>query len=87
MHQFAHQVFDITADVTGLAELCRVRFHKRHLDQIGNMFDQVRFADTGRADQDHVLLDVFNFLRAVRILFLQPPEVIGVVVMIANRNR
>jgi len=33
------------------------------------------------------LLDVFNFLRPVRIFFLQPPEVVGVVVMIANRNR
>ena len=33
------------------------------------------------------MLDVFNFLSAVRILFLEPPKVIGVVVMIANRNR
>ena len=33
------------------------------------------------------MLHVFNFLSAARILFLQPPKVIGVVVMIANRNR
>ena len=51
------------------------------------MFDQICFADAGRSDQDHVLLDVFNFLGAVWILFLEPPKVIGVVVMIANRNR
>jgi hypothetical protein len=87
VHQLAHQIFDVTADVTGLAELCRVRFHKRHLDQVGDVFDQIRFADACRSNEDHVLLNVFNFLSAVRIFFLQPSEVIGVVVMIANRNR
>jgi len=51
------------------------------------VFDQIRFADAGWSNQDHVLLDVFNFLSAVRILFLEPAKVIGVVVMIANRNR
>ena len=87
MHQLAHQILHVATDVTGLAELRRVRLYKRHLDQIGDVFDQIRFADARRSDQDHVLLHVFNFLSAVRILFLQPPKVIGVVVMIANRNR
>ena len=33
------------------------------------------------------MLDIFNFLSAVRILFLEPPEIVGMVVMIANCNR
>src|SRR5436309_7403096 len=29
-------------------------FYKRHLDQVGDVFDQIRFADPGRPDQDHI---------------------------------
>jgi len=87
VYQLAHQILHVATNVTGLAELRRVRFHKRHLDQIRDVFDQICFADTRRSNQDHVLLDVFNFLSAIRILFLESPEVIGVVVMIANCNR
>src|SRR5207253_4323547 len=37
--------------------------------------------------QDDVLLCVFRFFRARGILFLQPAQVIDVIVMIANRDR
>ena len=84
VHQFAHQIFHIAADITGLAELSRVRLHKGHLDQIGDVFDQICFADPGRPDQDHVLLDVFDLLRPPGIFLLQPAQIIGMVVMIAN---
>ena len=51
------------------------------------MFDQVGFANAGRPNQDHILFDVFDLLRAVRILFFKPAQVVRMVVMIANRNR
>ena len=51
------------------------------------MFDQIRFADPGRPDQDHILLDVFDLLRPPGVFFLKPAQVIGVVVMVANGNR
>src|ERR1043166_10006305 len=44
-------------------------------------------SDVCSSDLDDVLLNVFNFLSPVRILFLEATEVIGVVVMIANGNR
>ena len=32
VHQLAHEIFHVAANVPGLAELGRVRFHERHLD-------------------------------------------------------
>ena len=87
MHQLANQVFDVPADVASLAELGRVGFYKRHFDKLGNVLDEIRFSDTGRPDQDYVLLDVFGFFRAPRVFFLQRAQILCVVVMVANRNR
>ena len=64
VHEFAHQIFHVAADVTGLAELGRVRFDEWHLDQIGDVFDEIGFSHAGRADQDHVLFRVLRFFRA-----------------------
>ena len=86
MHQFAHQIFHITADVTGLAELGRIRLDERNPDQVGNVFDQICLPDTSRADKNNVLLGVFGFICAGHSL-LQPPYIIDVVVMIADRDR
>ena len=62
LHQFAHQVFDVAADVSCLAELRRVRFDEGHLDQISDVLDQVGFADPGGPDQYDVLLGCIRFL-------------------------
>ena len=87
MHQLAHQIFHVTTDVTGLAELRCVGFYKRDFNQIGDVFDQICFPDAGRSDQNHILFDVFNLLCAPGIFFLKPAQIIRVVVMIANRDR
>ena len=71
MHQLAHQIFYIAADVACLAELGRVGFHKRHFDQVRDVLDQVCFAHTGWADQNHILLDIFYLLRPSDIFFLE----------------
>ena len=39
LYEIADQIFYITADITGLAELCSIRFDERHTDQIGDVFD------------------------------------------------
>ena len=87
MHQLAHQIFHVATDVTGLAELCRIRLHERHLDQIGDVFDQIRFSDSSRADENDILLGIFRLGCAIRPLLLQLPDVIDVVVVIADCNR
>ena len=51
------------------------------------MLNQIRFADPGRPDQDHVLLCIFGFFRARRVLLLELAEEIDVVVMIADCDR
>ena len=87
VHQLAHQIFHIAANVTGLAELRRVRFHERDLDQIGDVLDQIRFSDAGRSDQNHILFGVLELLRLLRIFFLELAQIFGMVVMITNRDR
>src|SRR5207249_8514016 len=52
-----------------------------------DVFNPIRFADPGRPDQNYVLLDVLDLLRASGVFFLEPAQVIGVVIMIANSNR
>ena len=68
LHQLAHEIFHVAADVAGLAEFGRVRLDERHLDQLRDVFDQVGFPDAGRPDQNDVLLRVFRFVRARRRL-------------------
>ena len=68
LHQLAHEIFDVAADVTGLAKFRRVRFDERHFDQLRDVFDQVGFSDAGRADEDDILLRVFGLLGARRRL-------------------
>jgi hypothetical protein len=47
--EVAHEILDVAAHVTGLAELRRVRLDERHADQIRDVFDEIRFPDTSRA--------------------------------------
>src|SRR5437762_11747073 len=51
------------------------------------MLNEIDFADPSRPNQDHILLDVFDLLRAPGVFFLKPAQVIGMVVMVANRDR
>ena len=60
---------------------------KAHLDQIGDVFDQIRFSDSSRADENDILLGIFRLGCAIRTLLLQLPDVIDVVVVIADCNR
>ena len=87
LHQLAHEIFHVAADVTGLAELRRVRFHKRNLDQLGDVLDEIGFSDAGRPDENDVLFRVFGLFGAGRVLLLELAQIIDVVVMIANRDR
>ena len=87
LHQLAHEILNVAADVTRLAEFRRVCLDERHLDQIGNVFDQVSFSDAGRSDQNHILLCVLSFFSARRVFLLQATKVIDVIVVIANRDR
>ena len=36
VNEFAHEVFDVAADVAGFAELGGVGLHERHADQVGD---------------------------------------------------
>ena len=38
---FLRRDLDIRADIASFAEFRRIRLHKRHADEIGDMFDQV----------------------------------------------
>ena len=51
------------------------------------MLDQVGFPDTGWSNQNHILLCVFGFLGPGSVFLLEQTEIIGVIIMIANRNR
>ena len=59
--EVAHEVFHVAADVAGFAELGGVGLDEGHADQLGDVLDEVRLADAGRADEDDVLLGVFEF--------------------------
>lgn len=83
MNQFANEVFHISADIARFAEFCRVGFNERDADQIRDMLDQVSLAYSGRADQDDVLLRVFDL---VRFLGGERSGVLRVMVMVANRD-
>ena len=85
--QLTHEIFHVAAHVAGLAELRRVRLYKRHLDKIGDVFDQIRFPNAGRADQDYVLFRVLDFLGAGCPFLFELGQILGVIVMIADRNR
>src|SRR5207249_315805 len=52
-----------------------------------DVLDKIRFTDPGWADQNHILLNVFGLLGAPGVFFLKSPQIVGVVVMIANRDR
>ena len=80
LHQLAHEIIDIAADIAGLAEFRGVGFDERHANQIGDMFDEIGFADTGRAGDEHILLGVFERRRAG----LAGGHHAGVVVVVAH---
>ena len=86
MHQLSDEILDVAADITGLAELGRVRLHEGNFNQIGNVLDEVGFSDTGRADEDNVLFRVLGFFGALRVVDFEPANVIDVVIVIAHGN-
>ena len=51
------------------------------------MLDEISFADAGWPNQNDILLRVLSLFRPPRIFLLQPPEVIGVIIMITHRDR
>ena len=54
-HQIAHQIVHIRTHVAGLAELGRVRLHKRHADEFRDVFDEVGLPHARRTNDDDVL--------------------------------
>ena len=58
LHEVAHEVLDIAADIAGLGKLRRVGLHERHADELGDAAHEVGFADAGGAEEDDVLLGV-----------------------------
>jgi hypothetical protein len=78
----AHRTrFHVAPDVAGLAELGSIGFDKGHTNQICDVLDQVGLADSGRADQDDVLLGVFH---PVCLLQRERSGILGVMVVIAD---
>ena len=51
------------------------------------MLNEIGFTDPSRADQNHILLDVLGLLGSPGIFFLKLPQILGMIVMIANRDR
>ena len=43
MHEVAHEIFDVAADIARLAKLGRIRLDEGNPNQIGDMFDQIVF--------------------------------------------
>ena len=60
LHQFTHQVLDITTHVACLAEFCRVGLDERDTDQFRDVSHEIGFAHAGRAGDDHVLFGIFD---------------------------
>ncbi len=56
-HQVPHEVFDVSADITGLTELGGIALDERNPDFLGDQLDNVRLADTGWAKHQDI---VFN---------------------------
>ena len=51
------------------------------------MLDQIGLPDASWSNQDHILLCVFSFLRPGCVFLLELAEIIGMIIMIADRNR
>src|SRR5690606_31896897 len=77
LHEVAHEVLDITADVAGLRELGRVGLHERHADEPGEVADEEGLADAGGAEQEEVRLLV-GLLGEAGILEAAPHVVVVV---------
>ena len=81
LHEVAHQVLDVAADVAGLGELGGVGLDERHADEFGDAAHQVRLAHAGGAEQQDVLLGVIPLAQR-RVLQALP----HVVVVVADGN-
>ncbi len=82
--ELTHEVVHVATHIAGLAEFRRIRLYKRHADQLSDMLHEVRLTHAGRADEDDVLLRVFDLCR---LLGRHRGELPRVVVMVAHRNR
>ncbi len=77
VHQLPHQVFNVAADIAGLAELGRVGLDEGDPDLLGDELDDVGLADAGGPDKEQVALDVAHQALLLRDLVLKvhPVEV------------
>ena len=87
LHQLSHQVIHITADVSGFRKFGGIRFDKWHSDHFGNVFHQIGFTHTCRADNNHVLFLVLNPIGDFAVLLFESTHVFGMIIMITNSNR
>ncbi len=55
LDEFADEVIDISADVSGFGEFGGVGFDKGNADEFGDVFDEVGFPNAGGTDDDDVL--------------------------------
>ncbi len=55
-YQIANKILHIATDITGFAEFGRISFDEGYTDFIGNQFDNIGLADTGRPDHQNVVL-------------------------------
>src|SRR5687767_6268312 len=62
--EFAHEIFDIAADVTGFGKFGGVAFDEGNADEIGDAANEISFSDAGGADEDDVLFGVVGLVLA-----------------------
>ena len=62
--QFANEIFNIAANVSGFGEFSGVAFNEGNADEVGDAPNQVGFTDTGRADENDVLFCVVGLVLA-----------------------
>ena len=58
----SHKILHIPADIACFTEFGGIALHEGHTELLGDQLDHVGFADTGRADHQHVVLDAAHEL-------------------------
>ena len=49
--------------------------------------NEIGLSNAGRADQDHILFCVLDLFRPSAVFFLDSPQIVRMIVMVANRDR
>ena len=73
VHQIAHDLLHVAADITHFRELRRFDFQERRLRKFGETARNLRLADAGRPDHEDVLRQ--NFFAQFRAQLLTPPAI------------